>query len=1218
MIRRRAALLLALGAVAAACGPDEPGPWQEGEGYRWREVRPGRGRSGFTEMQGALSGIAFQNDVSDSLLVGNRMLGQGAGMALGDVDGDGRVDLFLAKTEGCSALYRNLGGWKFEEITERAGVGACDRHSTGAAFIDLDGDRDLDLALLATTGPNAIFVNDGAGRFTERRDLGLDPVGRGGTTLTAADVDGDGWLDLYVANYKAYTIDDSIPPQQRAFNQMIREVAKGRYEVVPEHADEYKVVDRPDVGGIRMTQRAAPDAFYRNVAGRLERVPFTTGRFVDANGKPLTEAPESFALGAKFHDLDGDGDPDLFVANDFEDTDILWLNDGRGNFRMAGWPALRQMSNSSMGVDVADISGDGRPDLFVVDMLSDDSRRARTQIPTHTALPKVPGDLASQLQQQRNVLFVNRGDGTFGEVSLAAGVQASGWSWGTMFLDVDLDGWQDILVANGHLWDIMDADVQEGLQNRLNEIPWQRIRWQFPPLKLKNLAFRNRGDLTFEPISAAWRFGREEDISHSLAAADLDDDGDLDVVVNRLRSPALVLRNDGSAPRVAVRLVGAAPNTQAVGARVRLLGGAVAEQQREVTVGGIYLSHSDPLASFAMGASDSARLVVDWRDGRRTTITGVRANRLYEVTSAAAVVPPVERSSDPPPLFVDATAELGGHRHLDPAYDDWQRQYLLTDALSQLGPGVSWFDDDRDGDEDLFVGTGKGGRIARFRNDGARLVPQGGASPAPADLTTLLGRVVEGRSELVAGVASWERDTVPDVLGVPLSRSGMGTLAQRAPAGGASTGPMALGDVDGDGAPDLFVGARVIALRYPVPASSMLYRAEGAGFVPDETNRAVLRDIGLVSAATFADLNGDGRTDLVLALEWGPLVVLLNEGGRLLRAGPAFGLERWTSRWIGVATGDLDGDGRLDLVATSWGRNTMLQADSTSPLHLFHGPIGARGEEEPFLARFDARIGGLAALNSYARTRLVLPDLPGRLSSFGAYADASMDQVLGAQRGRVKERVAVTFDQMVFLNRGDHFEPSPLPREAQLAPASFVGVADFDGDGNEDVVLSQNFFPTALGFPRYDGGRGLLLLGDGAGGFTPMEAARSGIAIYGDQRGAAYADADGDGRLDLVVSQNAAETRLLRNRGARPGLRVRLEGPASNPDAVGAQVRLVFGDRRGPVREVQAGSGYWSQNGAVQVFGTPTVPTAVWVRWPGGAESTTPVPAGAREVRIRR
>ena len=1091
--------LVSATSLVSGCDRKPDRTWHDDGDVRWRALDVPRGTPGFTRLEANKTGVRFQNNASEKILIGNRMLAQGAGVSMGDVDGDSLPDIFFAATEGCSALYRNLGNWKFEDITKSAHVSACDRHATGSALADVDGDGDLDLVLVATTGPNAIYLNDGKGHFTERRDLGLDTTGRGATTVTMADVSGDGHLSLFITNYKPYSVDDTIPPQQRAFNQMVREVAPKKYEVVPEHQRDYKVVMRPDMGGMRLTQRAQPDEFYSNDgAGHFTRVPMVSSRFREANGAPLREEFESFGFSARFVDFNGDGAPDLYVANDFEDLDQLWMNDGHGNFTLADWRSQRSMSNSAMGLDVADINGDGRLDLFETDMQANDPRRIKTQIPTHTSLPKKPGEGNLQLQFQRNSLFLNRGDGTFAEFANAAGVAASGWSWGTMFMDVDLDGLPDILIANGHPWDIMDADVQEGLQNRLNDVPWQRQRWEFPKLALKNVAFRNKGDLTFEDVSAKWRFGIDADISHGIAAADLDGDGDLDVVINRLGSPALVLRNDASAPRIAVRLRGDAPNTQAVGARVTLYNGAVPLQTHEVAVGGLYLSHSDYLMSFAMGQSDSARLVVQWRDGRRTEVSHVKSNREYEIVQrhANASVPGSATASvAPAPIFEDATAQLRGHRHVENPFDDWDRQYLLPDALSQLGPGVAWYDIDRDGAEDLIIGSGKGGRVAAFRNVNGTLQPMTLNGPvAGNDLTAILGFSENGRTQLLAGVATWELRNQKDMMAQPAvvqfaaSGASVNTTPQQAVGSHASsTGPIALGDYDEDGSLDLFVGSRALPMAYPVTTSSGLFKRVNGAFVLDQANSAVLHDIGLVTSAMFADMNGDGHADLVLTRDWGSIVLLLNDGhGRFTVAPSSWGLSAWTSKWNGVAAGDLDGDGKLDLVATSWGRNTGMATDSARPLTITYGPFGAGGEVEMLLSRPDERVHGLSPINSWARVRMAVRDAVGRVNNFSAFADASVETLLGSAMTSTQRLEVRTLDHMVFLNRGDHFEAHALPTEAQWAPSFAVSIADFDGDGAEDVFLGQNFFPSSVGFPRYDAGRGLLLRGDGKGGLTPM------------------------------------------------------------------------------------------------------------------------------------
>jgi len=1216
-----AALLL-----AAACGRPVDIAWHAEDGYRWRALDvPPRGTPGFTLLDSSRTALAFVNTVSDSLLLHNRILAQGAGVCLGDVDADGLVDVFLARTEGPNALYRNLGNWRFEDITAGAGVAAPDRYSSGCVLADVNGDTRLDLILVALGGPNALFLNDGKGHFTEQGAAAGLASTAGSSTIAAADVDGDGDLDLYVANYKAYTTLDRISPQDRAFDRVVQQVGPGRFEVRERYRADYKLVNREELGGMSLVQRADPDFFYRNDgAGRFVREPIARNpRFTDAQGRMLAEEPEDFGLAATFADVNGDGAPDLYVTNDFEDPDQFWLNDGHGRFRLVPWYALRSTSNSGMAVAVGDVDGDGRPDLFQVDMLSEDTRRLKTQIPTHTSLPKRPGQGESRPQMQRNTLQLNRGDGTFAEVARFAGVGASGWSWSTVLLDVDLDGWEDILIGTGHRWDVMDGDVQYRLRDRLQEIDWRRMLFEYPPLPLGNVAFQNRGDSTFQDASHAWRFDLGPDVSHGMAVADLDGDGDLDVVINRLTSPAALLRNDVAAPRIAIRLRGAAPNTGAVGSRVSVLGGAVPRQEREVIAGGLYLSHSDGLQTFATGKADSVTIAVDWRDGRHTTIHDARPNRLYEIeepteNQAAASTPHAPR---PTPLFEDVSAQLGGHRHVEPYFDDYARQLLLPNSFSQLGPGVAWVDVDSDGLEDLVVGAGRSSAPVWFRNDGRRLRAMPTRVPAaPGDLTSVLGWGGGSGANVIAGVSSYEMLTTSSALatpGVVAYALGTGAMTPLVPGDSSSVGPLALADYDADGDLDLFVGGRIVPGAYPLSPSSRLYRNEAGRLVLDAANNALLHGLGMVSAALFSDIDGDGWPDLIVAIEWGTIKIFLNKGGRFSPAPAMPGLAGMYSRWNGLATGDLDGDGRLDIVATSWGRNTDYHASAARPLLLYVGPFGERGRPTGLLAQEDPRIKGVAPLASFSRLALALPSFTQRVRTFGAYADASIDQVLGPAAARATRLGATTLDHTLFLNRGDHFEVRSLPLEAQLAPAFYAGIADFDGDGNEDLFLSENFFATNVSTPRYDAGRSLLLRGDGSGRLEALPGQRSGLIVYGEQRGAAYADFDGDGRLDLAVSQNGDSTRLFRNVGAQPGLRVRLVGTQGNPNAVGAQLRLRYGERTGPVREIQAGSGYWSQNAAVQVLGRAGEATALWIRWPGGREQVVPLAAGQRDITVR-
>jgi hypothetical protein len=372
----------------------------------------------------------------------------------------------------------------------------------------------------------------------------------------------------------------------------------------------------------------------------------------------------------------------------------------------------------------------------------------------------------------------------------------------------------------------------------------------------------------------------------------------------------------------------------------------------------------------------------------------------------------------------------------------------------------------------------------------------------------------------------------------------------------------------------------------------------------------------LVSGAVFSDLDADGDPDLILACEWGPLKVFRNDRGEFDDATKAYGLSEYVGWWNGVTTGDFDADGRLDIVASNWGCNTKYEMHRHHPAQIYYGDFSGRGTVDIIEAYFEPELDKTVPARQLDVMGDALPHLRERFRTHRAYAVASVEDLLGERMSAAQVHNATWLESTVFVNRGDRFEARVLPDEAQWSPAFGVCVGDADGDGHEDVFLAQNFFATATDTPRYDAGRGLWLRGDGRGGFVALSGQRSGIKVYGEQRGAALADYDGDGRVDLAVSQNAASTKLYRNQGARPGLIVSLRGPDPNPNGVGAAMRLWFGGRPGPVREIHAGSGYWSQDSAAQVLATPETPTKIWVRWPGGKTVTLDLPEDVRRVTV--
>jgi len=1211
----RILLLLILFAVSAH---GDSLTWQTGQGFRRAKVDPPRmGQVGFRKLDANQLGITFTNRLSHSRSILNRTLLNGSGVAGGDVDGDGWCDLFFCGLDSDNALYRNQGKWKFEDVTSTAGVACPNQDSTGAVFADVDGDGDVDLLVTALGHGVRLFQNDGKGHFHENTDQAGLRKNSGSTSLSLADVDGDGDLDMYVANYRTDTIADQ--PTTTFEVQMVQgEPVVTRVNGQP--ASSPRWTNRFEVGlAGNVMERGETDVLYLNDGtGKFSAVSFTDGTFLDEDGKPLTEPPGDWGLSVQMRDFTDDGAPDIYVCNDFSSPDRIWINDGRGRFRAIARTAIRTTSASSMGVDFADINRDGNVDCLVVDMLSPDHRMRNVQLGERTPFRWPAGMLDNRPQVDRNTLQLSRGDGTFAETAWYAGIEASDWSWSPVFLDVDLDGFEDILVINGVMRDFQNIDMAERIrrlkpgQQWLTQNEILQLVGQYPTLETPNIAFRNKHDGTFESVGAAWGFDLRG-ISQSMALADLDNDGDMDVVINNLRDAPALLRNEGNDPRLTIRLKGLAPNPAGIGARIKVRGGPV-EQTQEMLCGGRYLAGDQSQRAFAAGSANAIlEIEVIWRNGKRSLVPAA-PNYIYEIDEAGAE--PMGPPSEPEvsPLFEEVKS-LPSAVHAELAFDDLLRQPLLTRMLSQGGPGVCWHDINQDGWDDLIVGSGRGGRLTVLENRGGTGFALSTnallAREVMRDQTAILGMA----RSLLVGSSNYEDGTTNGglihIYDFQRNASGDSVLGSSF-----STGPLSFADTDGDGDLDLFIGGRAMPGRYPEPADSLLLRNEGGRFVVAQR----WEKLGLVNGSVFSDLDQDGFPELILATEWGPVRAFKLINGKYEERTREWGLSDYTGWWQGVATGDFDGDGRPEIVASNWGLNSRARTSREHPRKIYFGDFDRNGDFDLLEARFVPEIGKEAPDVTFNVVRAAIPFLQERIASFEAYGGLSIREILGDRFPLASVREVNTLESVHFSWRNGKFKGKPLPSMAQLAPAFGVCIDDLDGDGAEDLFLSQNFFAVAGYESRCDAGRGLLLKGNGLGELSPVSGQLSGIEVYGEQRGCALSDYDGDGRIDLAVAQNGNATKLYHNVGAAPGLRVRLKGPSGNPSAVGASLRLESTGKLGPLREVQAGNGYWSQNGAVQVLaGKSTDNTMnVWVRWPGGKETITPVPEGAREIEISR
>ena len=1106
-------------------------------------------RSGFARVSSEVSGVTFSHVIPDARSLTNQMLLDGAGVALADVDADGLVDIFFGGSNGQSQLWKNLGNWKFRDVTAAAfptRTTALSGDITGVAFADFNGDGKPDLVINSHAHGIRVLLNEGPGVF-HRLEFPQSRA-RGGHSLAIADVDGDGWLDIYVCNYRERALMD-MPSARATFKSIngVQMVATldGRPTSDLDLTNRFVVAP-----GGRLDELGEPDVLYQNLRGtNFTVVGWIQGGFLDEDGKSLAEPPRDWGLAAQFCDVNEDGRPDLYVCNDFQTPDRFWLNEstpGAIRFRLVPRAALRHTSLFSMGVDFGDINRDSIWDFVVLDMLSPDHVRRLTTMEGASTADNEPEAAHSRPQSDANTLFIGRVDGSFAEVANIAGVMATDWSWTPAFMDVDLDGWPDLLVTAGQHRGSRDLDQAESLKafrraGLRTDAQILRERQKFPPHHSSLKAFRNRpsaysgGIPRFEDVSAAWGFDYLG-VSHGMAFGDLDGDGDLDVVINHLQTPAGLYRNESSAPRVAVRLKARGSSASAAGARMRFywMGDSSADplpQTAQVIIGGRYLSSDDSSKTFACPGLGRGTLEIRWPHGQISIETNLLANHRYEIeepagsssTSNASIFPRASRrrlhfESKAMSLPVDRSPNAG-----------FEIQPSLPRRLTTHSPSFAARVTEAENSR-LWIGASDQPiRQVQIASDSVGKPRTLGAA------RSTLGLVKWGGS-LIAASRSGTNSTLSWIDEENGSERLLSTFAGSVTCLAVSSSAPAIGAY-------LFVGAGATPGDYPRSRNSQLLEWDGTGL-----RLALTTNLGLVTGAVFAGLDSTPGVELVTVSEWGTPRILRCGGQGIQEWDPSvvFGksaavpLSSLTGWWRSIAAADLDRDERTDLVLGNWGFNSSYALytgfpsggdGSVRPLRLYHAIFvaGARTCFEAYTSD-DQRI---LPIHGLARVSRHLPWIGGQFPTHREYASASVDQILGERRSMMGMLECRWLTSLVLLNRGDYFEARPLPDLAQLGPINSLQPADFDGDGRMDLYAAQGFFGHGHGRMREDAGEGCFLLGRGDGNFDSVSTAEANFRVLGEQQSTFTGDLDGDQRSDLVIGEYGGAVTILLNRSTR-------------------------------------------------------------------------------------
>lgn len=1049
--------------------------------------------------------IDFENTLSssDSInILDFEYMFNGGGVGIGDINNDGLQDIYLTGNQVSGKLYKNLGNLKFKDITESAHV-ETQGWTNGVSMSDINQDGLLDIYICkggsrkakADEMANLVFINKGDGSFEEQaKKIGIADDGYS-VQAVFFDYDKDGFKDLYLLTNALVS-----------FNRN---------------------TSRPKlING----EAASTDRLYKNNAD---------GTFSNVS-KEVGITIEGFGLGVSVCDMNQDGWLDIYVSNDFLTNDILYINNGNGTFSNKIADYLKHQSFNGMGMNISDINNDGLSDILVLDMLPQDNKHHKQTVGNFSYdKHKLNTSFNYTPQYVRNTLQLNNGNGTFSEIGQLSGIHNTDWSWSPLIADFDNDGWKDIFITNGYRRDVTNLDFityshksspfgtkEAYLKNKLKKLE------TLPEVKLHNYVYKNNGDLTFSDKVKDWGISIPS-YSNGAAYADLDNDGDLDLVINNIDDKAHIYKNKLMESKdttinknsfLRIKLMGT-QNT--IGTQVVLNANGKKQQQFFSPING-YLSTMEPIIHFGLGKATSIDLLeIKWPDGTSQVIKNAKSNQVLVLNYNDASKPTEQFHKSKPVLFNDVTSNLGiDYVHEEDEYIDFKTQATLLQMNSKLGPGIAVGDVNGDRVEDFFIGgaLGKNGSFFIQQADGNFKKYELKDGEAFEDMGALL-LDTDGDNDLdllliSGGGESQEKDSkyidriyINDGLGNFEKQN----LFKRSESGSC----IKASDFDKDGDLDLFIGGRFIDGSYPLSPKSYILENKNGDYI-NSTQKIFENngELGMVSDAIWTDFDNDQWIDLIIVGEYMSPKFFRNNNGKLTDVSSTTGLNNVSGWWNSIVSGDFDSDGDMDYLMGNLGKNSTYKASPTEPITIYAKDFDSNGGIDPLVSCYRQGEEHLV----HARDVLInqVNSMRGRFKTYESYATTTFDKAfLKTELEDAYTLKAELFSSSYMENLGNgKFKMTPLPIQAQFAPVFGMEVQDYNNDGYLDALLIGNFYSTEALTGQYDAMIGLCLLGDGKGNFKPINPIESGLKIDGDAKGLVQIQA-ANGNPVILASQNS-------------------------------------------------------------------------------------------------